>query len=377
MRRLPVLLLVCLSTVAPYSAGGGEAPSQPDRPPLKFGAILDGCVMSYVAKGTDHKWYCAELDARRVRPLVAMFPDRSDDMHFFDFGPPGFPGPLVPPDRWRVHRGCFWVTLSGERGKSYYYFPQLLRMGCSPRNSRQNHDRSSNLSRAHIVVPADDSPAGGKSRGSGDVMTDSGALEKNPESLQLVSCLQPLRIATAFAIRCRGYHDILPLSPQRVLLFLLATERIMVWRYDFHAARHEQGHLYWRGEWRRLATFHVEFSDRFHVAYKRGAYFFITDSGAVYHTEAVAEGRWKTRTLWDDPSRPILAMLVDADQPRSFAFGKDFYFELDHKIEPKPCEDITDGPAELGDPMRTVLECGKVLHKAGLLKDTQRTGATP
>jgi hypothetical protein len=151
------------------------------------------------------------------------------------------------------------------------------------------------------------------------------------------------------------------------VVFGLAKGRIMVWELPLWKSAAER--MTWEGEGRQLASFPAPFCEPFHVAVADGAYFFVTDSGAVYVAEDT-RGEWKTRALWLDANRPILAMLTKSDTTTAFVFGKDFYFQLARKVEPQPCKDITQGRPDLGDPMRTVLECAQVLRKAGLLTDT-------
>ena len=73
----------------------------------------------------------------------------------------------------------------------------------------------------------------------------------------------------------------------------------------------------------------------------------------------------------------MLAMLVDSDGATGFVFGKDFYMKLGRDTEPRPCRDVTNGPKEYADPLRTVYECGRVLYENGELARTDRASPAP
>ena len=135
---------------------------------------------------------------------------------------------------------------------------------------------------------------------------------------------------------------------------------------------HEKGDFYLKqGEWQRQATFKAPFCEPFHLAAHDGTYFLVTDeTGEVYAAEE-HDGEWETRTVWKDAARPIVAMLTLSDDPTAFVFGKDFYMKLGRDTEPRPCRDVTDGPKEYADPLRTIYECGRVLYEKGELSQEQ------
>ncbi len=80
--------------------------------------------------------------------------------------------------------------------------------------------------------------------------------------------------------------------------------------------------------------------------------------------------------VWNNKSRPIQALIYDDDNSTAYVFGKDFYFELTENIKRKQCRDITVSKRKIGEPIRTVLECAKVLHENGELKLKKPTTAT-
>jgi hypothetical protein len=159
-----------------------------------------------------------------------------------------------------------------------------------------------------------------------------------------------------------------------VTFFVLAEDSMSVWTKHWEQATRKAGPPYLKGgEWQHQGVFASPFIEPFHLAaVADGAYFLVTDEcGEVYVAEE-ENAQWNSRAVWKDAARPVVAMLTNADGSAPFVFGKDFYFQLAREIHPKPCKDITQGRPDLGDPMRTVLECAKVLHKAGMLNDTKR-----
>lgn len=160
--------------------------------------------------------------------------------------------------------------------------------------------------------------------------------------------------------------DFLPLSARDVKVVELANDKLVLWELPQDHGDRSQDRAIWVRRWRQRAILPAPFCEPFHLAAADGAYFFVTDSGAVYMAEETKR-EWKTRAVWKDPSRPIIAMLAEADSPGGFVFGKDFYFRLGRELKAKPCEDVTKGRPDLTDPMRTVFQCGLVLHKNGEL----------
>ncbi len=166
--------------------------------------------------------------------------------------------------------------------------------------------------------------------------------------------------------RIGPYHDILPVGPERVWLWLLADEELSLWDCQLRALPKAAASIRESG-WIPRARFEPPFAEPFHVAAAERVWFFVTVAGAVYAAEE-AEGRWKGRTLWKDAARPVIAMLVESDGTTAFVFGKDFYLTLSRDTQPRACRDVTQGRNDLGEPMRTVYECARVLHEKGELK---------
>ena len=111
-----------------------------------------------------------------------------------------------------------------------------------------------------------------------------------------------------------AYHfdyDVLPVARQRVLAFVLVNSTLTVWEFPFERF-HKGPREVWSGQWQRKGKFPALFAEPFRVAACDGAYFFVTDSGAVYMAEET-RGKWQTAAIWKDAVRPVLAMLVKSD----------------------------------------------------------------
>ncbi len=359
---------------------------------LHYGAIADGYLLSYQWEPSDApetwreppslagrrvraerwlaaekwepkdiQWFLADLAEGSVRPLKEVMPHEAEVLSRQRNAAP----PHHAPHRWRWAWGRLWVAkfdISGAFTPSVR--ARLLGMVFDPRRPATSHSGSS-------IWPA-------------PYPHDSG---KVPSALP--SQLSRMRVVHDMVDRGMWWwdewrtaespwlnridYDVLPTSVQQATLVVLVENGMSVWTTDWQWATTESGELRWRGggRWKRVGSFPAPFIEPFHLAAAEGAYFLVTDeSGEVYAAEEV-DGQWKTRTVWNDPARPIVAMLTSGDGSAPFVFGKDFYFQLARKVEPQPCKDVTQGRPDLGDPMRTVLECAQVLHKAGLLTDTK------
>ena len=167
------------------------------------------------------------------------------------------------------------------------------------------------------------------------------------------------------------------LEPQRVRMFILTNKLLSVWDYSFVKVHPPKGLFdHWVGKWRIQGIFPSPFGEPFRVVACGEDYYFVTNGGEVYCTREDQRKTWTTREVWKDRSRPIIAVLADGVDDRSFVFGKDFFFKLAKKIDAKPCRDVTKREAkELNKDLENLLpaarlayECGRVLHETGQLK---------
>jgi len=92
-------------------------------------------------------------------------------------------------------------------------------------------------------------------------------------------------------------------------------------------------------------TFDATFKEDFYFFLRKNDYYFVTESGKLYHAPPPAKGE-KSRTmkaLWTDAKRPIVAVLEDADRDKVFLFAKDktagakedVFFELNQTLRPQ------------------------------------------
>jgi hypothetical protein len=122
------------------------------------------------------------------------------------------------------------------------------------------------------------------------------------------------------------------------------------------------------GKWTEGETLAVAFEEPFQVAVAGEDYYFVTGSGKVYRSAKAEKGKQrKTEPVWDDPKRPVVSFIQDADTGRNFVFckpddgGKGVYFELAPKATPVPYDGKGVKPAKPFDPMPAVLGYAKIL----------------
>jgi hypothetical protein len=168
-----------------------------------------------------------------------------------------------------------------------------------------------------------------------------------------------------------------PLSPRSLQLFFLVEDVIEVWQYDFKPGRMQYHDAdgtptrerdVWLGTWTRQSEFPASFREPFHVTELPSGVAFVTASGKCYVAETGPDDQWTSRAVWEDESRPLIAMVDVPDQNQCYAFGKDFYFLLTNKPEPVECRDVTLHRTDHGEPLRTSWECAKVLYENRDLK---------
>jgi hypothetical protein len=169
-------------------------------------------------------------------------------------------------------------------------------------------------------------------------------------------------------------YDFVPLGPRRLRLFLLVEDLMEVWQYDFKPGqwqdRDAEGAAVrkrdvWLGKWTRQAEFPAPFSEPFHATEISDGVAFVTDSGKCFLAEKGRDDKWAILAVWDDDSRPLIAMVDVPDLKKSYAFGKDCYFLLTNQPEPVECRDVTLDRTDHGEPLRTSWECAKVLYEDG------------
>ena len=116
-----------------------------------------------------------------------------------------------------------------------------------------------------------------------------------------------------------------------------------------------------------LETFDSSFLDDFYAVIRKNDYYFVTESGELYHAPPPKEGE-KSRTmkaLWTDAKRPIVAVIEDADRDKVWLFakqkvktdgGKDVFFEMKDTIRPEPFDASKLRPVNIEGRAKMLLE---------------------
>lgn len=409
-----VVLVVQFCTVGWTCADGAIKSWILGPSPLNFGVVVDNHVLSYhwepkepkdipeywrnlirrdllmpaerwmsPEKGEkwepkDIQWYWADLGRGDVKPLKAVMPQEAEALSRLS---PSTGAPFKPhnaPHRWRVSPGYLCATTATSESGIIPAMPLLLRMPFpfgKQSGPRRDDRRSTGFESSQVPTrqsERDSEPA----QGLPSWMLKEAVVEPNfgPDNPYhptkrpyVLSRMKVVSVAAIDGRRQAHYRydfDFVAVSSEHVAVFVLVGDKLTAWDYELRFSRAMTSETEWHAQWRRRGTFAAPFCEPFHVAVDDGVYFFVTDSGAVYMAEEV-KGEWKTRALWKEPNRPIIAMLTQSDSTGAFVFGKDFYFQLARDVKPKPCEDVTKGDQKLGEPMRTVLQCARVLYKIG------------
>jgi hypothetical protein len=374
------------------------ASAQPRDSSLNYGVLVGQNLLAFQqGKGTPFGWYWGDLGEPKVSAFASVMAkhqaNRTEDDWRFVLTPRGAPrrwgvafgwfwdlrvslwwhGPTtVPPIQWRV---AFPLARGSEPDRCGAPFPDARTPDLPPGRLaayRESHPGSG---------PNWDSARRDELTGYG-LSPDRTAKVEDRLQQHWLSFLADLEVDAESAASNRRkegpspYYvdvDIIPLARDwGCVLLVLLNDELSVWEIHYELVKEKrfEGRVVPKGEWRIKAVFPSPFSEPFHVAAADGAYFFVTDSGAVYTAEET-KGEWKTRPVWKETGRPIIAMLGESESPGGFVFGKDFYFRLGRQVKPKACEDVTKGRPDLADPLRTVFQCGRVLYKSGELKKAE------
>ncbi|MBI2804441.1 MAG: hypothetical protein HYX68_05580 [Planctomycetes bacterium] len=132
--------------------------------------------------------------------------------------------------------------------------------------------------------------------------------------------------------------DFAPISGNscRVFYFPKKTNKLETW--ETHA-RFDPKKQIWEvvADERNFEAFDSTFVEDYFAFLQKNHYYFVTQSGKLYHAPPAKKGEKsrKMTALWDDPQRPINAIIEDADRDKVFLFAKHkkdakrgYYFEM-------------------------------------------------
>ncbi len=162
--------------------------------------------------------------------------------------------------------------------------------------------------------------------------------------------------------------DSVPISKDSCKTFLLMKKEksLEIWDTQGLEFRKGFGGFKTRTVVKNLETFDSAFTEDFYAFVRKNDYYFVTESGKLYHAPSPKEGD-KTRTmkaLWTDAKRPIVAVIEDADHDKVWLFAKDknagakrdLYFELKNAIQTESFDPATLRPVDVKGRARTLLE---------------------
>ena len=164
--------------------------------------------------------------------------------------------------------------------------------------------------------------------------------------------------------------DFAPLAEEavRVFFFDMKTKKIESWEFEWALVRSkdERGAERWDrkaiAEERNPETIDSAFTEDFYVFKRDAGYFFVTQSGKLYLAPPPKQGE-KSRTmkaLWEDPKRPIVAVLEHAERAKIWLFANDknpgaegdLFFEMKEEIHAEAFDPSKLKPVELKVPGR-------------------------
>jgi hypothetical protein len=126
-------------------------------------------------------------------------------------------------------------------------------------------------------------------------------------------------------------------SSLKCYMLIKPNEYVEIWDTHFRWDDKIQG---WKttADGKNLEKIASPFAEDFHFFIRKNDYYFVTQSGKLYHAPPGKKGE-KSRTMkaiWTDAKRPIVAVIEDADHDKVWLFAKDknagakldLYFEM-------------------------------------------------
>jgi hypothetical protein len=277
----------------------------------------------------------------------------------------GFPDDVL---HWQIAYSRCWIARGGSDGISLYNRVDYL--NCYQLQAARQ---------GKMLEGPDDSPFDG--HGLGHFISESG------------SPLSALCKMSSFAdFKVQLHYAYLPLSQDSVRLFLLsnlssakverrdggirfssgdAAFKKPRWQMVVHHCQEKcerESRLRFSLKWTAEEMLTPAFQEPFQAFAVGQTYLFVTQSGKVYAAPKAEKGERQMKAVWDDPERPVVGLLSDADNDRLFLFckpsrgpDKGVYFELSAKPDPLPYDLAGFPPSKADEPLRTLLRYAQFL----------------
>ncbi len=246
--------------------------------------------------------------------------------------------------RWQIADGQFWMP---------QFWPHSSNVGRRMGDLR----RLPVAGVAAFLSPTDQWPSGKE---------EVERIQRAIPQVQGVCQLEPLDAALVEAsLHDTGpvHFDFLAGPGNRCSLFILSAKRMSRWDYRYTAGQDTRANS---GEWTWEESWEADWSGPFYAHAAGPSYYFITESGQVYAAKLSSQGgNGKTKLIWNGRPR-LITLVADASDGKAFAFGKDFFFEVKEEVDVRRCEEITVGGTGAEDALRSVIHCGRILHRPRL-----------
>jgi hypothetical protein len=175
--------------------------------------------------------------------------------------------------------------------------------------------------------------------------------------------------------------DFVPLSESSVRMFflLVKTKKIETWETEFgpRIVKNARGReiTVWKAveDSRSPEIIDSAFAEDFYVFNRQADYYFVTQSGKLYVSPRPKKGEKarQMRALWDDPKRPVVAVIEDADNGKVWLFAKDetpgakggLYFEMKEKIQAESFDSAKLKPVDAPGRAKILLEYLPLIRK--------------
>ena len=328
---LPILaalsLVGALGAIDHPTAHGGAPPGE-----ILFGQIVGGTAYSCRVRPEKNFWSPVELlsGATTGRGEVATTP-----LPFF-FAHIHHDYPL----RWRIAHGYLWAVQVSEPAPAQRGF-ELIRIPMTdlPR-----------LAPDHENKPGDKPEPRPSADGHGP-----GTL--SPYGVGGLDPIQSAFIQADFRDTGEVSYDFLPLSAESGRLFLRSNKLLTVYSYRFNYLK-ERHDYHWT--WVKDGAVKLDGTGPFWAASSADDQILVIESGRILQAKLDASSVGAAKEIWSDP-RPIFALVLNADPPLPFAFGRDFCFPVAVEVKPLACDAFGPDQPKPEDPLAPLRRCAKYL----------------